>query len=94
MKVAKSVDKCPEGITTTAIPADPVIVVTEQGAFDPRELSITEHAMGIDHLAEPQTREILLKHIYRPRAVPPTHHEPDLGHSQRLLSPVKDPRLG
>ena len=61
---SKIVDKCPEGITTTAIPADPVIIVTEQGAFDPRGLSITEHAMGIAYLAEPEIRECLLKHIY------------------------------
>lgn len=60
---SKVVDKCPEGITTTAIAADPVIIVTEYGAFDPRGLSITEHAVGIAHLAEPDTREKLLKHI-------------------------------
>jgi acyl-CoA hydrolase len=61
---SKLVEKCPEGITTTAIAADPVILVTEYGAFDPRGLSIVEHAVGIAHLAEPQTREKLLRHIY------------------------------
>ena len=61
--VSKIVDQSPEGITTTAIAADPVIIVTEYGAFDPRGLSITEHAVGIAHLAEPETREKLLKHI-------------------------------
>ncbi|MBI9090535.1 MAG: acetyl-CoA hydrolase/transferase family protein [Desulfobacterium sp.] len=62
--VSKIVDKCPEGITTTAISADPVIIVTEKGAFDPRGLSITEHAMAIAYLAEPGDRDLLIKHIY------------------------------
>ncbi|MFC1505378.1 acetyl-CoA hydrolase/transferase family protein [Thermodesulfobacteriota bacterium] len=61
---SKIVDKCPEGITTTAIAADPVILVTEYGAFDPRGLSIVERAVGIAHLAEPRIRERLLRHIY------------------------------
>ncbi len=62
--VSKIVDKCPEGITTTAIAADPVVIVTEYGAFDPRGLSFSERAMGIAHLAGPQVKEALLKHIY------------------------------
>ena len=62
--LSKILDKCPEGITTTAIAADPVVIVTEQGAFNPQGLSITEHAIGIAHLAEPETKESLLKHIY------------------------------
>ena len=62
--LSKIVDKSPEGITTTAIPADPVVIVTEHGAFDPRGLSITEHAVGIAHLAAPEHKEILLKHIF------------------------------
>jgi acyl-CoA hydrolase len=62
--LSKIVDKSPEGITTTAIPADPVVIVTENGAFDPRGLSITEHAVGIAHLAAPEYREKLLKHIF------------------------------
>jgi len=62
--VSKIIDQSPEGIMTTAIAADPVIIVTEYGAFDPRGLSITEHAVGIAHLAEPETREKLLKHIF------------------------------
>lgn len=62
--VSKIVDKCPEGITTTAIAADPVVIITEYGAFDPRGLSITEHAVAIAHLAEPTARDALLRHIY------------------------------
>jgi acyl-CoA hydrolase len=62
--ISKIVDKCPAGITTTAIAADPVVLVTEYGAFDPRGLSLVEHAVGIAHLAEPQSRERLLRHIY------------------------------
>lgn len=55
---------CPAGITTTAIPADPVIIVTENGAFNPKGLNISEHAVGIAHLAEPNTRDMLLRHIF------------------------------
>jgi acyl-CoA hydrolase len=61
---SKIVEKSPEGISATAIAADPVVIVTEQGAFDPRGLSICEHAVGIAHLAEPHVREELLKRIY------------------------------
>jgi acyl-CoA hydrolase len=56
--------KCPEGITTSAISADPVTIVTEYGAFNPRGLNIAEHAVGVAHLAEPSHREKLLKYIY------------------------------
>jgi len=62
--IPKILDKCPEGITTTAISADPVVIVTEYGAFDPGGLSIVERAVGVAHLADPDTRERLLKHIY------------------------------
>lgn len=61
---SKILDQCPEGITTTAIAADPVVVVTEQGAFDPRGLSFTERAVGMAHLAPPQVRDELLKHVF------------------------------
>ena len=60
----KILSRCPEGITTTAITADPVVIVTEYGAFDPRGLSVSEHAVGIAHLAEPSIREKLLKYIF------------------------------
>jgi acyl-CoA hydrolase len=62
--MSKIVDMCPEGITTTAIAADPVVIVTENGAFDPRGLSISERALGIAHLASPVIRERLLRKIY------------------------------
>ncbi len=62
--VSKVMMKCPEGITTTAIAADPVIIVTEQGAFDPRGSNIAEHAVGIAYLAEESCRDKLLKYIY------------------------------
>lgn len=61
---SKIVDLCPEGITTTAIAADPVIIVTENGAFNPKGLNIAEHAVGIAHLAAPKFRNQLLKQIY------------------------------
>jgi len=61
---SKIMMKCPEGITTTAIAADPVVIVTEQGAFDPRGCNLAEHAVGIAYLAEENCREKLLKYIY------------------------------
>ncbi len=61
---SKILDQCPEGITTTAIAADPVVVVTEMGAFDPRGLSFTEHAVGMAHLAPDAVRDSLLQHIF------------------------------
>jgi len=69
---AKVMMKSPEGITTTAIAADPVVIVTEQGAFNPRGLNIAEHAVGIAHLAQPECRERLLKYIYDSRE----YHKP------------------
>jgi len=61
---SKIKDKSPQGITSTAIPADPVVIVTENGAFDPRGLTIAEHAVGIAHLAADEFKEELLKEIY------------------------------
>lgn len=72
--VSKIIDRCPEGITTTAIPADPVIIVTEYGAFDPRGLSLGERALGIAHLASPEKREELLKLV----SDSPAFHKPDI----------------
>ncbi|MBD3258831.1 acetyl-CoA hydrolase [candidate division GN15 bacterium] len=60
---SKIVDRCPAGITTTSIPSDHVIIVTENGAFDPRSLSLGERAVGIAHLAAPKYKEELLKAI-------------------------------
>jgi 4-hydroxybutyrate CoA-transferase len=40
------------------------VIVTENGAFDPRGLNMVEHAVGIAHLAEPTERNRLLKLIY------------------------------
>jgi acyl-CoA hydrolase len=65
---SKVVDKCPKGITTTAIAADPVVIVTENGAFNPRGLTIAEHAVGIAHLAAEQYRESLLRTIYESKS--------------------------
>ncbi len=62
--ISKIIDMCPEGITTTAIAADPVIIVTENGAFNPMGLNLVEHAIGIAHLAEPAMKEELLRKIY------------------------------
>jgi len=56
--------RSPEGITATAISADPVVIVTENGVFDPRGLNIAEHVVAIAHLAAPEYREELLRHIY------------------------------
>lgn len=62
--ISKIVDLSPAGITATAIPADQVILVTENGAFDRRGLSLGERAVGIAHLAKPEERDRLLKTIY------------------------------
>ena len=61
--LSKIMDMCPEGITTTAIAADPVVIVTENGVFDPRGLSISERALGIAYLAAEPFKETLLKKI-------------------------------
>jgi acyl-CoA hydrolase len=71
---SKIVDMCPPGITTTAIPADQVIIVTEYGAFDPRQLSLGERAVGVAHLASPEVRDHLMKQI----SDDPAFHKPDL----------------
>ncbi|MAE71640.1 MAG: acetyl-CoA hydrolase [Gemmatimonadetes bacterium] len=71
--VPKIVDCCPAGITTTAIAADQVIIVTEYGAFDPRGLSLGERAVGIAHLAHPDQRSKLLRMIHDNAAF----HRPD-----------------
>jgi 4-hydroxybutyrate CoA-transferase len=71
---SKIVDRCPAGITTTAIPADQVILVTENGAFDPRRLSLGERAVGIAHLAQPDESAKLMKIIYDD----PAFHNPDV----------------
>ncbi|MBD3217045.1 MAG: acetyl-CoA hydrolase [candidate division Zixibacteria bacterium] len=71
---SKIVDRCPAGITTTAIPADRVVLVTENGSFDPRSLSMGERAIGIAHLATEDEREKLLKVIRDD----PAFHKPDL----------------
>jgi 4-hydroxybutyrate CoA-transferase len=78
--VSKIMDLCPEGITTTAISADPVVIITEQGAFDPRGLNMVEHAVGISHLAEPKERAKLLKLIYDS----PEFHKPREALKDRL----------
>jgi 4-hydroxybutyrate CoA-transferase len=62
--ISKIIDMCPEGITTTAIAADPVILVTENGAFNPMGLNLVEHAIGIAHLADLKNKEELLRKIY------------------------------
>ncbi len=69
---SKIVDKAPAGITTTATPSDRVIIVTENGAFDPTRLSLGEHAAAIAHLADLETREKLLKTVYDD----PAFHKP------------------
>jgi acyl-CoA hydrolase len=76
--VSKIMNQCPKGITTTAIAADPVIIVTEYGAFDPRGLSIGEHAIAIAQLAESETREKLLKYIFESEVF----HDPSKGYQK------------
>jgi len=66
--ISKILDMCPQGITTTAIAADPVVIVTENGAFNPHGLTIAEHAVGIAHLADDENKEKLLKEIYESKS--------------------------
>jgi 4-hydroxybutyrate CoA-transferase len=61
--MSKIVDRSPGGITVTATPADQVVIVTENGAFDPRGLSLSERAVGIAHLAHEEERDRLLQLI-------------------------------
>jgi acyl-CoA hydrolase len=70
--LSKISEVSPAGITTTGTAADQVILVTENGAFSPFGLSISERAVGIAYLAEPETREKLLKAVY----ADPTLHNP------------------
>ena len=70
---SKIVDRCPAGITTTGIPSDHVIIVTENGCFEPRSLSLGERAVGIAHLAAPKYKEQLLRAIHED----PAFHNPD-----------------
>ena len=72
--VSKIMELCPEGITTTAIAADPVIIVTENGAFNPMGLNIAEHAVGIAHLAKTEVRDNLLRYIYDSKV----YHKPQI----------------
>ncbi|MGD8922254.1 MAG: acetyl-CoA hydrolase/transferase C-terminal domain-containing protein, partial [Candidatus Zixiibacteriota bacterium] len=72
--ISKIVDRGPAGITTTATPSDHVILVTENGAFNPGGLSLGERAIGIAHLAAEPERDKLLKIIHDN----PAFHKPDL----------------
>ena len=72
--VSKIMELCPEGITTTAIAADPVIIVTENGAFNPMGLNIAEHAVGIAHLVKAEVRDNLLRYIYDSKV----YHKPQI----------------
>ena len=62
--ISKIGKECPQGITTTAIAPDPVVLVTEHGALNPNGLTYVEKAVGIAHLAAPEHRTELLKHLY------------------------------
>ncbi len=71
--IPKVVDRCPAGITTTAIPSDQVILVTEHGTVDPRGLSLGERAVAVAQLAGPEQREKLMRTIHED----PAFHKPD-----------------
>ncbi len=79
--ISKVVDKAPAGITTTATPSDRVIIVTEQGALDPKGLSLSERAVGIAHLARPDDREKLLRIVHDS----PAFHKPQLDSKKDIL---------
>lgn len=62
--VSKILKSSPPGITTTAIPADPVVIVTEHGAMNPSGLSYVERVVAIAQLAAPEHRDGLLRYIF------------------------------
>ena len=61
---SKILKSSPAGITTTAVAADPVVIVTEHGAMDPSGLSYVERVVAIAHLAAPGHREDLLRYVF------------------------------
>jgi 4-hydroxybutyrate CoA-transferase len=54
----------PPGITTTAVAADPVVIVTEHGAMNPSGLSYVERVVATAHLASPAHRDELLRYVF------------------------------
>ncbi len=54
----------PPGISLTASGYDGVVIVTEQGIADLRELTSGEKALAIASIAHPNFREALLRHVY------------------------------
>ena len=60
---SKIVPYHPEGISPTATSYDGVVLVTEWGVADLRALAIGEKALAIAHVAHPDFREELLRHI-------------------------------
>ena len=54
----------PPGISLTASGFDGIVIVTEQGIADLRELTSGEKALAIASIAHPNFREDLLRHVY------------------------------
>jgi 4-hydroxybutyrate CoA-transferase len=54
----------PPGISLTASGFDGLVVVTEHGIADLRELTSGEKALAIASIAHPKFREELLRHVY------------------------------
>jgi 4-hydroxybutyrate CoA-transferase len=61
---SKIVKMHPPGISLTASAFDGVVVVTEFGIADLRELTAGEKALAIASIAHPDCREDLLRHVY------------------------------
>ncbi len=65
-------DMHPKGITLTATATDQIIIVTENGSFNPNGLSIGERAVGIAYLADEEQKAKLLEIIFND----PVFHRP------------------
>jgi 4-hydroxybutyrate CoA-transferase len=61
---SKISERHPAGISLTASSYDPVVIVTEYGIADLRELTSGEKALAIASIAHPRYREDLLRFVY------------------------------
>ena len=51
-------------MSLTASTYDPIVVVTEYGIADLRDLTVGEKAIALAHIAHPKVREKYLRQIY------------------------------
>jgi len=61
---SKIIPAHPEGVSLTASTYDPIVVVTEYGIADLRDLTVGEKAIALAHISHPKVRERYLRQIY------------------------------